>query len=205
MADLQKRWTSSTESLLAGDYQSLQNNLFGPYGLTLKLITSDGRATIVGPRYAMATVPTLPLNTIADVTSVAAGVGAVGAGIVSFGSALIAAATVPEPVGSTTSNVGVVGQSLSDPVFGIVGTGVGVLGESTSNWGIGGTSKTKAYCKVDEQYGTITVGDLLTTPSTPGHAMKAQDPIKAFGSVIGKGLRPLSRGQRLIPILVALQ
>jgi hypothetical protein len=63
----------------------------------------------------------------------------------------------------------------------------------------------KAYCKVDAQYGTITVGDLLTTSSTPGHAMKAQDPIKAFGSVIGKALRPLSRGQGLIPILVALQ
>ncbi len=63
----------------------------------------------------------------------------------------------------------------------------------------------KTYCKVDAQYSSIEVGDLLTTSSTPGHAMKAADPLKAFGSVIGKALRPLERGQGLIPILIALQ
>jgi hypothetical protein len=35
--------------------------------------------------------------------------------------------------------------------------------------------------------------------------MKAVDPAKAFGSVIGKALRPLQSGRGLIPILVALQ
>ena len=35
--------------------------------------------------------------------------------------------------------------------------------------------------------------------------MKAADPFKAFGTVIGKALRPLEAGQGLIPILVALQ
>jgi hypothetical protein len=35
--------------------------------------------------------------------------------------------------------------------------------------------------------------------------MKISDPSKAFGSVIGKALRPLAEGQALIPILVALQ
>ena len=63
----------------------------------------------------------------------------------------------------------------------------------------------KVYCKVDAQYGSIDVGDLLTTSSTPGHAMKAADPLKAFGAVIGKALRPLAEGQGLIPILIALQ
>jgi hypothetical protein len=63
----------------------------------------------------------------------------------------------------------------------------------------------KAYCKVDAQYGAIEVGDLLTTSSTPGHAMKADDPFKSFGAVIGKALRPLREGQGLIPILIALQ
>jgi hypothetical protein len=63
----------------------------------------------------------------------------------------------------------------------------------------------KVFCKVDAQYGTIAVGDLLTTSPTPGHAMKADDPLKAFGSVIGKALRPLAAGQGLIPILIALQ
>ncbi|HXJ95678.1 MAG TPA: hypothetical protein VMT20_22780 [Terriglobia bacterium] len=63
----------------------------------------------------------------------------------------------------------------------------------------------KVYCKVDAGYAPIQVGDLLTTSPTPGHAMKADDPLRAFGSVIGKALRPLPSGQGLIPILIALQ
>jgi hypothetical protein len=63
----------------------------------------------------------------------------------------------------------------------------------------------KVCCKVDAQYGAVEIGDLLTTSPTPGHAMKAADPVKAFGAVIGKALRPLKSGQGLIPILVALQ
>jgi len=63
----------------------------------------------------------------------------------------------------------------------------------------------KVYCKVDAQYAPIEVGDLLTTSPTPGHAMKAEDPFKAFGSVIGKALRSLETGQGVIPILIALQ
>jgi hypothetical protein len=63
----------------------------------------------------------------------------------------------------------------------------------------------KVYCKVDAEYGPVEVGDLLTTSSTPGHAMKATDPLQAFGTIIGKALRPLEAGKGLIPILVALQ
>jgi hypothetical protein len=63
----------------------------------------------------------------------------------------------------------------------------------------------KVYCKVDAQYSPIEVGDLLTTSLTPGHAMKAEDPQKAFGSVIGKAMRPLTAGRGLVPVLVALQ
>lgn len=63
----------------------------------------------------------------------------------------------------------------------------------------------KVYCKADARYGSIEVGDLLTTSASPGHAMKAADPFKAFGAVIGKALRPLKEGQGLIPILIALQ
>ena len=63
----------------------------------------------------------------------------------------------------------------------------------------------KVFCKVDARYARIEVGDLLTTSPTPGHAMKAKDPVKAFGSVIGKALRPLREGQGMIPILIALQ
>ncbi len=63
----------------------------------------------------------------------------------------------------------------------------------------------KAYCKVDAQFAPIEVGDLLTTSPTRGHAMRAADPLQAFGAVIGKALRPLRSGAALIPVLVALQ
>jgi hypothetical protein len=63
----------------------------------------------------------------------------------------------------------------------------------------------KVYCKVDAQYGAIEVGDLLTTSYTLGHAMKVAEPLRGFGTVIGKALRPLTAGQGLIPILIALQ
>jgi hypothetical protein len=63
----------------------------------------------------------------------------------------------------------------------------------------------KVFCKVDAQYGPVRIGDLLTTSPTPGHAMKAADPMNAFGSVIGKALGPLEGGLGLIPVLVALQ
>jgi hypothetical protein len=63
----------------------------------------------------------------------------------------------------------------------------------------------KVYCKVDAQYGAIEVGDLLTTSPTLGYAMKADNSMKAPGSVIGKALQPLEEGQGLIPILIALQ
>jgi hypothetical protein len=63
----------------------------------------------------------------------------------------------------------------------------------------------KVYCKVDAQYASISIGDLLTTSPTPGHAMKVSDPLKAGGAILGKALRPLTQGKALIPILVTLQ
>ena len=63
----------------------------------------------------------------------------------------------------------------------------------------------KTYCKVDATYSKVEAGDLLTTSPTIGYAMKADDPMKSFGSVIGKALKPLHGGKGLISILVALQ
>jgi len=63
----------------------------------------------------------------------------------------------------------------------------------------------KVYCKVDADASPIQIGDLLTTSSTSGHAMKASDPFRAFGAVLGKALGALQGGKGLIPILVALQ
>ena len=62
----------------------------------------------------------------------------------------------------------------------------------------------KVYCKVDASFGAIELGDMLTTSATPGFAMKAQDPLRAFGSTIGKALSGLDAGCGLIPILVIM-
>jgi hypothetical protein len=63
----------------------------------------------------------------------------------------------------------------------------------------------KVCCKVTAENGPIKMGDLLTTSPLSGHAMKASDPARAFGAVIGKALRPHASGVGLIPILIALQ
>ncbi|MEA2719381.1 MAG: hypothetical protein QOJ39_1245 [Candidatus Eremiobacteraeota bacterium] len=62
----------------------------------------------------------------------------------------------------------------------------------------------KVFCRVDATPASIQVGDLLTTSPIEGCAMKAVDPARAFGTVIGKALRPLESGLGLIPILVGL-
>jgi hypothetical protein len=63
----------------------------------------------------------------------------------------------------------------------------------------------KVFCKVDAQYSPIKVGDMLTSSPTPGHAMKAADPLRAFGAVIGKALDNLEAGTGMVRILVSLQ
>jgi hypothetical protein len=63
----------------------------------------------------------------------------------------------------------------------------------------------RVQCLVDAKYGAVRVGDLLTTSETPGHAMHAADPTRAFGSVIGKAMSQLTTGVGLVPVLVALQ
>lgn len=63
----------------------------------------------------------------------------------------------------------------------------------------------KVWCKVDADGAPVELGDLLTTSATPGHAMRATDPARAFGAVIGKALGSLRSGQAMVPVLVALQ
>lgn len=62
-----------------------------------------------------------------------------------------------------------------------------------------------AYCKVEADTHPIGVGDLLTTSSRAGHAMKAIDQSRSFGAVLGKALAALPQGQGIIPVLVTLQ
>jgi hypothetical protein len=63
----------------------------------------------------------------------------------------------------------------------------------------------RVYCWVDASQGAIEPGDLLTTSSTPGHAMKATDAAKAQGAIIGKAMTGLKEGKGLVLALVTLQ
>lgn len=63
----------------------------------------------------------------------------------------------------------------------------------------------KVACKADATQAPIDVGDLLTTSQIVGHAMKATDQKKSFGSIIGKALSPLAEGLGFVDILVTLQ
>lgn len=63
----------------------------------------------------------------------------------------------------------------------------------------------RVYCKADASCGAIAAGDLLTTAPVAGHVMKATDPLRAFGAVVGKALGGLERGTGLIQVLVALR
>jgi hypothetical protein len=64
----------------------------------------------------------------------------------------------------------------------------------------------RVYCNVDATDGTIEPGDLLTTSSTPGYAMKATDRPSAQGAILGKAMERLEAGTKgQILVLVTLQ
>lgn len=60
------------------------------------------------------------------------------------------------------------------------------------------------WCNVDATSASIDVGDLLTTSSRPGHAMRASDASKSFGAVVGKAMEGLASGVGKIPVFVML-
>lgn len=63
----------------------------------------------------------------------------------------------------------------------------------------------RVYALADTSNGPIEPGDMLTTSSIPGHAMKATDRNRSFGAVIGKAMSPLKKGRGLVLVLVSLQ
>lgn len=62
----------------------------------------------------------------------------------------------------------------------------------------------RVYVLADASNGPIHVGDLLTTSSTPGHAMKAEA-VRAAGAVLGKAMSSLETGRGMVLALVSLQ
>ncbi|MEK6644692.1 MAG: hypothetical protein AABZ08_12380 [Planctomycetota bacterium] len=62
--------------------------------------------------------------------------------------------------------------------------------------------------KVSAENGAIRIGDLLTTSSTPGHAMRASATmvsgvsIYSTGTILGKAIEPLEKGKGMIRVLL---
>jgi hypothetical protein len=97
-------------------------------------------------------------------------------------------------------------KAYDTTVAGIVSTAPGVSLGTNENGNVGETLIAVAGrvpCKVDASYAQIKPGDLLTTSDTPGHAMKATDPV--IGTILGKALEPLDSGTGVIEVLVTLQ
>jgi hypothetical protein len=64
----------------------------------------------------------------------------------------------------------------------------------------------RVYCNVDATEEAVEAGDLLTTSSLPGHAMKVSDHARAQGAILGKAMTGLGKGSKgQILVLVTLQ
>ena len=63
----------------------------------------------------------------------------------------------------------------------------------------------RVYVQADASNGPIRPGDLLTTASTLGHAMRVTDHLRAQGAILGKAMTGLSAGKGMVLVLVTLQ
>lgn len=63
----------------------------------------------------------------------------------------------------------------------------------------------RVYVKADDSGGDIRPGDLLTTSSRKGSAMKVTDHGKSQGAILGKAMSPIDPSTGLVLVLVTLQ
>ena len=63
----------------------------------------------------------------------------------------------------------------------------------------------RCYVWCDAGKTPIEAGDLLTTSDVPGHAMKATDPARFPGAILGKAMTGLESGRGMVLVLVNLQ
>jgi hypothetical protein len=90
-------------------------------------------------------------------------------------------------------------------VSGAGGTRPGIiLDQAAAEAGVPLAHGGKVFCKAVANTSPIDVGDLLTTSAVSGRAMKAVDPARYAGAILGKALGPLHQGSGLIPVLVSL-
>jgi hypothetical protein len=83
--------------------------------------------------------------------------------------------------------------------------GISLKQEGTLDQGQNVALSGRVYVQADAAYGPIQPGDLLTTSDTPGCAMKASDPARAQGAILGKAMTGLKAGQGKVLVLVTLQ
>jgi hypothetical protein len=63
----------------------------------------------------------------------------------------------------------------------------------------------RVYALAEAGADPIKPGDLLTTSAVPGHCMKASDPVKAQGAILGKAMTGLKEARGMVLVLVTLQ
>ena len=63
----------------------------------------------------------------------------------------------------------------------------------------------RVYVRADTSGGAIQPGDLLTTSSIPGQAMRVADRSRSQGAVLGKAMSALAEGEGMVLVLVSLQ
>ena len=63
----------------------------------------------------------------------------------------------------------------------------------------------RVYVQADTSNGAISPGDMLTTSSAPGQAMRVSDHVRAQGAILGKAMTGLKAGRGMVLVLVTLQ
>lgn len=63
----------------------------------------------------------------------------------------------------------------------------------------------RVYVRADASNGAIKPGDMLTTSTIPGDAMKVTDHARAAGAILGKAMTGLTEGRGMVLVLVTLQ
>jgi hypothetical protein len=99
-----------------------------------------------------------------------------------------------EPYDTRVAGI-VSGANGIHPGISISQVGVNDAGENVALSG-------RVYVLADASNGAIQPGDLLTTSSTPGHAMKVTDHTRGQGAILGKAMSSLKEGKGLVLVLV---
>jgi hypothetical protein len=86
------------------------------------------------------------------------------------------------------------------------GVNPGLILTDESNSQVGGDHPIalvgQVWCYADADFGSIIPGDLLTTSSTPGHAMKATEIERSHFAILGQALTGLRAGRGFVQMLV---